>query len=204
MPELVLGTRNRHKVVELQDLLRPLLIKVRSLAEFPGAIDVVEDGQTFAANATKKAVQQALHLGAWVLAEDSGLSVDALQGRPGVYSARYAGEPADDEANNQKLLSELQGVPPERRTAYYTCHAVLADAKGVVRAETVGKCRGRICAERHGENGFGYDPLFEVVELHQTFGDLGPAVKAAISHRARALHRLLPQLERLLASGEWV
>ncbi len=203
MPQLVLGTHNRHKVIELQDLLVPLSIQVKSLDDFPRAIEVVEDGETFAANATKKAAQQALHLKAWVLAEDSGLSVDALQGRPGVYSARYAGEDATDAANNQKLLTELADMPLEKRTAFYTCHAVLADPQGAVRAESVGTCRGRILFQQRGANGFGYDPLFEVIEFHQTFGELGPAVKSAISHRARAMQRLVPQLERLIVAGKW-
>ncbi|MBI1900095.1 MAG: XTP/dITP diphosphatase [Planctomycetia bacterium] len=198
MPLVVLGTHNQGKVRELADLLSPLSIDVRSLDDFPGALEIVEDGATFRDNAVKKASQQAKHLKQWVLAEDSGLAVDALGGRPGVYSARYAGPDATDAENNQKLLTELSGVPPDERMAHYACHAALADPSGAVRAESVGTCQGRILTEEHGSGGFGYDPLFEVVEFHRTFGQLGPAVKAAISHRARALHRMIPQLQRLL------
>jgi XTP/dITP diphosphohydrolase len=197
MPLVVLGTHNQGKVRELADLLSPLSIEVRSLDDFPSALEIVEDGETFRDNAVKKASQQAAHLKQWVLAEDSGLVVDALDGRPGVYSARYVGPDATDARNNQKLLAELAGVPLERRTAHYVCHAALADPSGAVRAESVGACQGRILAEEQGSGGFGYDPLFEVFELHETFGQLGPAVKAALSHRARAMQRIVPQLQRL-------
>lgn len=195
-PALVLGTRNSGKVQELRDLLDPLGIEVHSLAAFPQAIDVLEDGETFAANAAKKASQQARALGRWVLAEDSGLCVEALGGEPGVYSARYAGEPCDNQANNQKLLSELMSVPLDRRGAHYVCSAAVADPQGVIQATSEAVCRGRIRREPAGAGGFGYDPLFEVPEYHRTFGELGAAVKAALSHRARAFRLLLPQLER--------
>lgn len=197
-PLLVLGTRNRHKVLELGELLAGRPIRLQCLADFPQGLDVVEDGDTFQANAIKKAAKQSLHLRQWVLAEDSGLAVDALQGRPGVYSARYAGPACDDQANNDLLLRELAGVPDERRTAHYVCHAALADPQGTIRAEAVGTCQGRIRTARHGQGGFGYDPLFEIVECHLTFGQLGPAVKAAISHRARAMRQIMPALTELL------
>jgi XTP/dITP diphosphohydrolase len=197
-PLLILGTGNRKKGLELAHLVAPLAIEVRTLADFANALSVVEDGDSFAANATKKATQQARHLGRWVLGEDSGLVVDALDGAPGIYSARYAGEQARDEANNRRLLAELADVPLPRRTAHYVCHATLADPQGVVRAEAESQCFGRIALADRGTNGFGYDPLFEVVEYHRTFGELGPAVKACLSHRARALRQLLPQLPALL------
>jgi XTP/dITP diphosphohydrolase len=197
-PLLILGTGNRKKGLELAQLVAPLAIRVRTLADFPDATDVVEDGASFAANAMKKATEQARHLGHWVLGEDSGLVVDALRGAPGIYSARYAGEHATDEANNQRLLAELADVPLARRTAHYVCHATLADPGGAVRAEAECECRGRIALAPRGTGGFGYDPLFEVVEYHRTFGELGPAVKACLSHRARALRELLPQLPALL------
>ncbi|MBX9788156.1 MAG: non-canonical purine NTP pyrophosphatase [Pirellulales bacterium] len=201
MRELVLGTHNRKKGLELAELLSPLGIELRTLADFPQALEVVEDGDRFAANARKKAGEQARHLGRWVLGEDSGLAVDALEGRPGIYSARFAGPQATDEANNQRLLDELRGVPPDRRTAHYVCHAVVADPAGHVRAEAAGYCRGRIRTAPAGPGGFGYDPLFEIVEYHRTFGELGPAVKAALSHRSRAIALLLPALRKLIASG---
>jgi len=202
-PLLVLGTRNRKKGLELLELLAPLGLAVQTLADFPNSIEIDEDRDTFAGNATKKAVDQALHLKQWVLGEDSGLSVDALKGAPGVYSARFSGEGATDEKNNQKLIAELAGVPLDKRTAHYTCYAVLADATGKVRFECQGECHGRILLEPDGEGGFGYDPYFEIVEYHMTFGRLAPAVKRALSHRGRALRQLVPEISRLLAAGEW-
>jgi XTP/dITP diphosphohydrolase len=195
--ELVIGTRNRKKGQELAELVAPWGIAVATLADIPGAIEVVEDGETFAANAILKAGQQAKHLGLWVLADDSGLEVDALQGAPGVYSARFAGEGANDEANNRRLLAELADTPLERRTARYVCHVAVADPTGVLRAESHAICRGRILFDAAGANGFGFDPLFEVVEYHRTFGELGPAVKRALSHRSRAMRAILPQLVAL-------
>lgn len=198
MPTLVLGTQNRKKGIELAELVAPLGLTVKTLAEFPQAINVVEDGDTFAANARLKAVQQAKHLGEWVLGEDSGLCVDALGGAPGVYSARYSGDDATDEANNAKLLAELGNTPLEKRAAHYICYAVLSSPTGEIAFEVEGRCRGRILFARRGTNGFGYDPLFEIVEYHRTFGELGPAVKRCLSHRARALREVLPRLAATL------
>jgi XTP/dITP diphosphohydrolase len=194
--ELVIGTHNRKKGEELAELLFPWGFRVITLSEVPGAVQVEEDGETFAANAALKATRQARHLGRWVLADDSGLEVDALGGRPGVYSARFAGPGAADEANNRHLLEELGDTPLERRTARYVCHVTLSDPAGVIRAESRDVCSGRIRFQPSGANGFGYDPLFEVIEYHRTFGELGPAVKRAISHRSRALRSILPQLRQ--------
>ena len=213
--DLVIGTRNRKKGSELAELLAPWAFRVTTLAELPHAIEVVEVGDSFAANAILKASQQAKHLGRWVLADDSGLEVDALKGAPGVYSARYATlgsfsettaietqiDPATgspDEANNRRLLHELRDTPLERRAARYVCHVAVADPSGAIRAESHDVCTGRIRFERAGANGFGYDPLFEVVEYHRTFGELGPAVKRAISHRSRAMRAMLPRLLALI------
>jgi XTP/dITP diphosphohydrolase len=196
---LVLGSRNRKKLGELVGLLEPHGIELKTLADFPQAIEVEESGSTFAENARLKAVEQARHLGHWVLGEDSGLSVDWLGGAPGVRSARFSDPGATDERNNALLLEKLAGVPLEKRTAHYTCYAVLADPTGAIRAESEGICRGRILMERLGSGGFGYDPMFEIVEYHQTFGELSPAVKAVLSHRSRAIRQLLPQLLKLAA-----
>jgi XTP/dITP diphosphohydrolase len=201
---LVLGTTNLKKGRELQELLAPYGFEVITLGDTgKPMLDVVEDGDTFAFNARKKAAEQAVHLGAWVMTDDSGLAVDALGGRPGVYSARYAGENATDGDNNAKLLAELGDLPLAKRTAHYVCHVAVADPCGEIRAESDDICRGRIVFEPAGANGFGYDPLFEVVEYHQTFGQLGPLVKAAISHRARALRSVVPKLLALASSGGW-
>ncbi len=190
---MILGTHNRGKARELRELLVPQGVQVQTLADYADAIEVVEDGTTFAENACKKASGQAEHLSAWVLGEDSGLSVDALDGRPGVFSARYASENATDEDNIQKLLEELAGVPLEKRTAHYTCHMAISDPTGRIHWESAGICRGRIQFAPRGTNGFGYDPVFEIVEYHRTFGELGPAVKQTLSHRGRALRELVRQ-----------
>jgi XTP/dITP diphosphohydrolase len=195
---VVIGTHNRKKGAELAELLAPHGFRVVTLDDIPDAIDVVENGDSFAANAALKATQQARHLGRWVLADDSGLEVDALGGAPGVFSARFAGPNATDEANNAELLKRLGDTPPQKRTARYVCHVTVADPSGTVQAESHDVCHGRIRFEPAGANGFGYDPLFEVVEYHRTFGELGTHVKQAISHRSRALRAVLPKLIELL------
>jgi XTP/dITP diphosphohydrolase len=200
---LVLGTRNRKKLGELVELLEPLGIQLTTLADYPQAIDVEETGSTFADNARLKAMQQARHIGQWVLGEDSGLSVDALGGEPGVRSARFSDPGATDERNNQLLLERLASTPPEKRTAYYTCYAVLADPSGEIRAESQGHCRGRILSAPSGSGGFGYDPLFEIEEYHRTFGELAGAVKRVLSHRSRAMRALIPQIGQLIAAAQW-
>ena len=202
MFELVLGTHNAKKLIELRLLLPEDQVKLLTLGDVADAIDVEETGDTFTANAALKACEQAKHLGRWVLAEDSGLTVDALKGEPGVYSARYAGEHGNDEANNDKLLRELEGVPIERRAAQFNSYLCLADPSGQVRLQENGICRGRIATQRSGVGGFGYDPLFVIREYHQTFGDLDLAVKRAISHRSRALRRFVPRLLQLIATIE--
>ncbi len=199
---LVLGTANRKKGLELAELLAPAGLSLKTLAELPHAISVSEEGDTFAANAALKAVEQARHLGRWVLAEDSGLMVDALGGAPGVLSARYSGPDATDESNNQLLLKQLGDTSTDRRTARYVCHITLSDPSGAIRAESVARCRGRILFEPRGSHGFGYDPLFEIIEYHRPFAELGPRVKAHLSHRARAAARLLPKLIELAGSEE--
>ena len=200
---LVLGTRNRKKASELVQLLAPYGFLLQTLADLPASVEVKETGQTFAENAALKATLQARHLGTWVLGEDSGLCVDALGGAPGVLSARFSGPNATDESNNRRLLAELEGVPGPRRTAHYVCHMVLSDPQGQIRAECEGCCHGRIRFQPAGTAGFGYDPLFEVIEYHRTFGELGDSVKGILSHRARSLRALVPQLILLVQSGQW-
>lgn len=198
---LVIGTTNAAKGRELSELLAPHGYEVRTLKDFPPLAEVVEDGATFAENARKKAIEYARQLKCCVLTDDSGLCVDALEGRPGVYSARYAGANAADDDNNARLLEELGALPPARRGAHYECHVAVADAHGAIQAESFGVCRGRITTAPAGANGFGYDPLFEVIEYHETFGQLGSRVKAALSHRARALRAIVPKLLDLARRG---
>jgi XTP/dITP diphosphohydrolase len=197
---LVLGTTNEGKLRELVELLAPFGIPCRSLRGLAGAVDVDETGDTFAANAALKAGQQAAALEAWVLAEDSGLVVDALGGAPGIYSARFSGPVppgatgSNDYRNNALVLERLAGRPRHERTAHYACHAALADPTGAIVAVSQGECRGLIAEARQGAGGFGYDPLFIVPEYHRTFGELAPAVKAVISHRARAMRAIMPAI----------
>jgi len=204
---LLIGTSNVAKGLELAELLQPHGFQIQTLQDVENPIDVIEDGDTFAANAQKKAREIAQNLNCWVLADDSGLEVNALDGAPGIFSARYAGikinDSASDERNNEKLLEDLANTPDEKRGANYYCHVAVADPSGDIRAESSGICRGRIRNEPAGTNGFGYDPLFEVREYHQTFGQLGPKVKASLSHRARAMRAIVPQLAALAASGAW-
>jgi XTP/dITP diphosphohydrolase len=196
-PMLVLATRNAKKRKEIEEILGDLGIPLQDFSLYPDAPDIVEDGDTFEANARKKAAQTAKAIGQWVLGEDSGLVVPALGGRPGVLSARYAGIQGDDAANNRKLLAELAPLPPEKRDAYYVCTAALADPKGQVHAVVEGRCHGRIITEYRGAGGFGYDPLFLIPEYHQTFGELSARVKHALSHRGRALLQLRPVLRQM-------
>lgn len=194
---IVLSSRNRKKSQEIAEILAPHGIDIVSVAEFPQVGEVVEDGQTFAENAAKKATEPAKLLSRWVIGEDSGLSVDALGGRPGILSARFSGAGATDDSNNRKLLAELEGVPRERRTAGYTCSVALSDPTGVVRLTAEEQCRGLILFEPHGTNGFGYDPYFMIPEYHRTFGELSSRVKHQLSHRARAFATFIPQLMKL-------
>ncbi|MEM9702360.1 MAG: non-canonical purine NTP pyrophosphatase [Planctomycetota bacterium] len=214
-PQLILATRNRKKLGEVVDLLSRFgvagdAVKDVSafdaggeLSQYGPVPEVIEDGETFADNATLKAVQTARYLdgrglSALVLGEDSGLCVDALDGAPGVYSARYAGTHGDDAANNAKLLKALDGLPAEKRGAGYVSSVIVANAAGDVLLSAEDRCRGRIVTAPRGDGGFGYDPLFEVRELHRTFGELPAAVKRALSHRGRALRTLGPPLAALL------
>lgn len=199
MALLVVGSRNRKKRAEILEILGDLGLDLRDLTSWPDAPEVVEDGATFADNARKKAVELARYLGQWVLGEDSGLVVPALNGRPGVYSARYAGKQGDDAANNARLLAELVPLPDDRRAAYYVCTAALAGPDGEVRGVVEGRCCGVILREARGDGGFGYDPLFLIPEYHRTFGELSPRVKHALSHRARALTQLRSLLRSSLA-----
>ena len=194
MPRLVIGSRNKKKLLELQDLLGDLPVELTDLSPWPDVPDVEETGQTFEENARLKAIGYAKAVGEWVLAEDSGLVVPALKGRPGVYSARYAGTHGDDAANNRKLLAELAPLPDDRRAAYYVCVAALVSPSGEVTAVAEGCCHGMIVKEPRGTGGFGYDPLFEVAEYHRTFGELSLRVKQALSHRARAVLQLRPAI----------
>jgi len=195
-PVIVLGTRNLKKREEIIEILGDLHVEFADLSAWPNAPEVIENGTTFEANARKKATELAQALKQWVLAEDSGLVVPALNGRPGVYSARYAGKQGADDAKNARLLAELASVRDDRRAAYYVSMAALENPQGRVEALVEGRCHGVILRELRGTGGFGYDPLFLIPEYHRTFGELSARVKHALSHRARALVQLRPVLRR--------
>ena len=202
---VVVGSFNAKKAEEMAELLRGLEVPVRLLAEFAGVRPVSEDGETFAENSRRKALGLARQIIAanencpllGVVADDSGLEVDALDGRPGVYSARYAGEDATDSERVRRILHELGGVPAEKRSARFRCHIALADAERIL-LETEGTVEGRIAFEPAGNFGFGYDPVFIPLDYDGTFAELGAEVKHRISHRATALRLFRDGLVRLL------
>ncbi len=198
---LVVASRNSKKIREIEQLLVPHGIAVVGIARFSDVPEVVEDGNSFAQNAAKKAAETARGVSQWVLGEDSGLEVAALKGAPGIYSARYSGPGATDESNNDKLIDELAGVPAERRNARYVCNVAVADPQGTIQLQLEAACHGRITTEARGTNGFGYDPYFLIPEYHRTFGELNACVKHHLSHRGRAFERLLPMLVRLLGGN---
>ncbi|MGE0870095.1 MAG: non-canonical purine NTP pyrophosphatase [Kofleriaceae bacterium] len=197
---LVFATRNRGKVVELRQLLPGVnVLAIDEAASQLGCTipEVDEDAGTFTGNAIKKAREVSRATGLPALADDSGLEVDALDGDPGVLSARYAGPDADDAANNAKLLAALAGVPPERRTARFRAALALADTTGPLGDRVItatGTCDGLVLEAPRGCGGFGYDPLFMVPELGQTFAELGVGTKGERSHRARAMRAIRPEL----------
>lgn len=187
--ELVLATRNKDKGRELAALLADLGIVIWTLAEFPDAPEVIEDGETCEANAVKKAVTIARYTGLPAVADDTGLEVEALGGRPGVHAARYAGEGVTYEDNWRKLLRELEGVAWEKRRARFVTVAALAEPSGSVRTAT-GLLEGCIAEKPAGTGGFGYDPVFYVPELEKTLAELSSDEKNRISHRARAFAKV--------------
>ncbi|MDX9872824.1 MAG: XTP/dITP diphosphatase [Clostridia bacterium] len=194
---LLMATRNQGKIVELKHALAKLHVEVCSLADVPGIPSFAETGTTFQENAAGKALAAAQAGGLICLADDSGLEVDALSGRPGVYSARFAGEEATDAQNNAKLLKLLQGIPPEQRTARFVCCLAAAWPDGRVQT-VVGQCAGTILEEERGNGGFGYDPLFYLPELQKTFAELTVEEKEQISHRGQALRSFAAILAEIL------
>ena len=197
MRELVVATRNAGKIRELELLLKGVVERVLPIGSFPDIPDVDEDGATFAENAVKKARLAAQATGLPALADDSGLMVDALGGRPGVFSARFAGKGADDSANNRKLLTELAGIPSSGRSAAFHCVLAFCLPDGNCRTFE-GRLPGILLKEQHGEGGFGYDPLFLVPEYGQTLAQLPLELKNRISHRGKAL----AELKRYLAERD--
>jgi len=198
--KLLIATSNKGKLREVRAMLEALGVEVIGLTDIDAIEEPVEDGDTFDANARKKAIHYAAASGLWALADDSGLEVDALDGAPGVYSARYAGEDADDMANNARLIRELQAIPEANRTARFRCAMALATSDKVVVATSSGTIEGVIIDEPRGHNGFGYDPHFFIPDQDRTAAELPPVQKNRISHRGQALAAIHPQIVRLLVN----
>ena len=195
--KLILATRNKGKLKEIQVLLSDLDIDIMSLDEAENAPHVVEDGKTFMENAFKKAKVIAEATGIMALADDSGLEVDALDGAPGVYSARYSGENASDASNNEKLLADLEGVPAGKRSARFSCVIVVYHPSGRW-ISTEDKCEGEITEKSIGDRGFGYDPVFYLPSLNCTMAQLSAEEKNRMSHRGKALEKLKSELPGFL------
>lgn len=196
--KLVIATKNQGKLDEFKKILEPLNIEVFSLKDFPQIGEIEENGETFKANALIKAQTVNKLTGLVSLADDSGLEVDFLEGLPGVYSARFAGEPKDDKANNMKLLSLLEGVPIEKRTARFKCAIAIIDGEGKEYL-VEGSCEGLIIDQEKGKEGFGYDPLFYVPLYQKTFAQLEMETKNKISHRGKATEKAIKTLNEIFA-----
>ncbi len=194
--DVVIATRNQNKIDEIAQILKGTNFRIISMKDIKDFPEIIEDGLTFEENARKKALSIAKLTGRVTMADDSGLVVDALNGRPGVISARYSGEDATPQKNNRKLLEELEGVPVKKRTARFVCVIAVARPSGKV-SVVEGRCEGLIARELRGEEGFGYDPLFIIPEHSKTFAELGSAVKNKISHRAIALEKATEILSKL-------
>lgn len=203
MKKLILASNNKKKIAEMKEILKEMPIEVKSLADEDIDIEVVEDGDTFEENAKKKSREIYEFLlkrgdkNFIVLSDDSGLSVEYLDGAPGVYSARYAGQHGDDARNNKKLLLELSGIPKQKRGAKFTCQLAMFTDEGQYYA-VKGEVKGYIIEELHGEGGFGYDPLFFYEPLNKTFGELTGEEKNEISHRGVALKELKKIIANLI------
>lgn len=194
MKELLVATKNKKKLKEIKEILRGLDLEISSLASFRKLPRIIENGKTFRDNAIKKAAKIAKATGKLTLGEDSGLCVEALKGKPGIYSSRFAGKNKSDLKNNLKLLHLLEGLPLKERKAHYYCAVALADKNGVL-AVTEGKCSGFIGYTLKGKFGFGYDPLFIIPKYKKTFAQLGPRIKHKMSHRFRALAKVKNNLK---------
>ena len=190
MKELVIGTGNKGKVKEFEELFVDIGLRIRGLNEFNSVDEPIEDGTSFEENADKKARSYALALGTNVLADDSGLCVDFLDGEPGVYSARFAGENSSDAENIEKLLKKLKNVPDSRRTARFVCVISIANENGMITHQVKGTCEGHIAHKPFGFNGFGYDPVFIPNGYKDSFGIIDSETKHRLSHRASAARKI--------------
>ena len=195
--KIVFASGNEGKVKEIKEMLEGMGIELVSLKNYKGVPEIVEDGKSFLENALKKAKIISGFTGETVLADDSGLQVDVLEGEPGIYSARYAGEKATDDDNINLLLARLKNIPQKKRTAFFCCALVLYRTNGSYDCFE-SKWQGLIIDERRGANGFGYDPVFFVPELNKTAAELPPEIKNKVSHRGQAFAKLKNTLSERL------
>lgn len=198
--QLVIATKNKKKLEEIKEILNDMDLKTDSLMDYPNPPRIIENGKTFKENAIKKAIKIARFAKRLTLGEDSGLCVDALAGKPGIYSSRFAGKDKDDLKNNLKLLKLLKDLPLNKRKAHYICAIALANRYGLV-GVVEGRCSGFIGFELKGSFGFGYDPLFIIPKYKKTFAQLGPKIKHKISHRAKALQKAKKIIQRYLQAA---
>ncbi len=196
MKKLIVASNNQGKIKEIKEILKSFDLEILSLKEAEIKVDIVEDGETFMDNAYKKAYEIYKLTGEMVLSDDSGLMVDALNGAPGVFSARFAGEHGNDKKNNKKLLKLLKGKKNEDRKAKFVAAMVLI-VNGNNTIKVQGEAKGYIIEDERGNNGFGYDPLFFIPELNKTFAELDGREKNSISHRGKALELLKDKLKKL-------
>lgn len=198
MQEVIIATKNRGKAMEFEQLFKKHGFEVKTLLDFPEIEEVEETGSTFEENAILKAEAVSKAINRMVIADDSGLVIDALDGRPGIFSARYAGEEKNDLANLEKVLDELQEVPDNKRQARFYCALAVA-APNQETFTVAGTCEGMILREKRGTFGFGYDPIFFVLEEEKAMAELTPEEKSKVSHRAQALNKLEDELPALVS-----
>ncbi|KAF0823373.1 XTP/dITP diphosphatase [Cytobacillus firmus] len=201
MQEVIIATKNAGKAREFERMFKPLGYEVKTLLDYPDFQDVEETGSTFEENAILKAEAVSKALGRMVIADDSGLIIDALGGKPGIYSARYAGEEKNDQKNMDKVLDELESIPDHKRQARFYCALAIA-SPGKTTATVAGTCEGHILKEKRGTYGFGYDPIFFAEEKNKAMAELMPEEKSQISHRANALQKLEELLPSFVAGAE--
>jgi XTP/dITP diphosphohydrolase len=197
MKQLVVATKNKKKLSEIKDILKGINLELCSLDAYKAVPPVIENGKTFQENAVKKAVKLARFTKQLCLGEDSGLCVDALDGEPGIYSARFSGRDKSDIKNNLKLLRLLKDLPLAKRKAHYVCAVALADKRGLI-GVVEGSCSGLIACEPKGSAGFGYDPLFYIPKYKKTFAQLGEKIKHKMSHRYHALKKTKRIIEKYI------
>ncbi len=201
MLELVVATKNKKKLKEIEEILDGFKLKITSIADYEPAPKIVENGKTFKDNAIKKAMKLAKFTKKLTMGEDSGICVNYLNGQPGVRSARFSGREKSDDKNNEKLLRELYNVPLNKRRAHYCCAVALADKKGLI-AVVEGKCFGFIGFELKGSAGFGYDPLFIIPKYKKTFAQLGTQIKHKLSHRFVALNKVKKIIQKYIENNK--